>query len=81
MNYATDIEHLTGSTSTFQGYKYDWFTDEILEWVRSPEVSEEDAVKNLYRIMREYERRKSFTQKFKSEQFLEKKLAELNLNE
>lgn len=81
MNYATDTEHLTASTSTFQGYKYNWFTDEILEWVRNPEVCEKDAVKNLYRIMREYERRKSFTQKFRPEHFLEKKLAELNLNE
>lgn len=78
MNYL-DTEQLTGCTFTMSAYKYDWFTDEILEWVRKQELTEEDAVHNLWKIMKEYERRKSFSQRFKSEKYWATKLAELKL--
>ena len=54
----------TATATTGQGYKYNWFTDEILEFVRNVK-SEEDAVENLKRIMKRYENSRTIRDKFK----------------
>lgn len=54
----------TATTATYSTYKYDWFTDEILEWVRGAK-SEADAVHNLKVILEHYENKKSFWKKLK----------------
>jgi len=52
----------TTFTATFSAVKYDWFTDDILDFVKNAKT-EEDAVFNLKLIMKKYNKRKPFIQR------------------
>lgn len=53
------------STSTYTMRKYDWFTEDVLEFVRGAKT-EEIAVENLRRALLAYEKRKTTWQKIKA---------------
>ncbi len=67
--YSDITQHESGFTTiTFSSKKPkydDWLTEEIIEWVWKIR-NEKSAVFNLDKIMIQYEKRKSFKQKFKA---------------
>lgn len=52
------------ATATTHPERYDWLTDQFLEWVREVPL-ESDAVANIPRIIERYEKRKTFWEKLK----------------